>query len=351
MNTYFIKRYPGTRYEFLCFVTFEIEKDNKINQCKKQDILYLFKKGNMMLPSNDKKYVGPLFDNTNIQSQWFFSKKSINIEFNNTHYSIDHLRNMFKYISPVSKEVVLYCNFNTENDSSYKIFTIKDGKMINKSTDKQIEVEHLSNYFLCKLPPGKKLIFNIETEFNKPYIVDIEYDIDSQSEIKEIILFDIIDTTMLALNKQQQFLYEHTSISKSEVTNNSNHTTNTAVKFRRNHIIPIIPDYLTKQHLYDYLNITKNKIEMNFTRYKEEDNLSFIKEDVNRNIVIGFSLIGSSEYCPIYMYNSFVSLRRNIHMYDFNDKEFVVNVITSFINTINKYIKEKTNISLPEKFN
>lgn len=351
MNTYFFKRYTGTRYEYLVFITYEIDKKNpEKNQYKKQDILYLFKKGNIALTDKIKKEViktiGPLFDDNNLQNQWFFSKKSIDIINNNTHMSIDHIRNIIKYISPITNDISMYCDFNTENEKNFKIFTLEDAKIVNKSTDKIITKHHLSKYFICKLPPGKRLTFNASTEYNKPYIDDNEYDIDAQQEIKEIILFDIVDNTLLELNNDQKFLYFDQSINKQEIDNNYKHTINNSAKFRRNHIIPILPNYKTEKILYDILKIDENKLIETFTRYESENNLSFIKEDLKKNIAIGFSIVGSSEYCPIYLFNSFSSLRSNISQYKFYDKDFMIDLITNIINSINNYIYERTNKKL-----
>lgn len=339
-NIYIKKRYPGNRFEYLLFITFKIE-DIKTNEDRKKDLLFLFKKGNQVI--QNKIGAGPLFDINNMPNQWFWSKATIKILQNNTSLSNDHLTNIICYLPPMHYHASLYCDFDTTNEKTYKIFTFGDCKMYkdlvenNTTQNKQlIEDMPYKSYYICKLPPSKKIKIIAETEFNKPYIIKSEYDIDAQQEIKEIILFDIIDKTYLNMNKEQQFIYTNQSINKQNVTNTYPLMTNLSAKFRRPHIVPILPPFKDNKDLYNILDIDQNLFLSYFKRLSDEDNLSFITEDFNENIVIGFSIIGSSPYCIKFLDNAFSNLRRNLSLYSFNDKEFILNIITLIINKLSQ---------------
>jgi len=340
-NIYIRKRYPGNRFEYLIFIVYKNESI-KINEDRKRDIFYIFKKGNQII--NDKN-VGPLFDNNNMPNQWFWSKKSVKINENNTHLSTDHLSNIISYITPLPYNASLYLDVDTTKEITYKIITLNDAKIYKETTtnidnnsrkDIKILIDEIpyKNYYICKLPPGKKLSLSADTEFNKPYIYNSEYDIDSQQEIKEIILFDIIDRSNLKLNKEQKFIYTDQVYNKQNINNVYPLMTNNISKFRRNHIIPLLPPFNDNKKLYSLMNINEELFINYFKRLNDEDNLNFIKENMDDNIVIGFSIIGSSVYCIKFLENAFTNLRRNLSLYNFNDKDFVMNIITQMINKL-----------------
>jgi len=355
-NTYIKKRYPGNRFEYLIFIVYKSE-NIKINEDRKKDIFYIFKKGNQVI--NDKKdidkslNVGPLFDNNNMPNQWFWSKKSVKITENNTHLSTDHISNIISYITPLPYNASLYCEFDTMKEITYKIFTLGDAKIYketlsnkdtllnketsNKNTKQFINDIPYKNYYICKLPPGKRLCLTADTEFNKPYVYNSEYDIDAQQEIKEIILFDIIDRSNLKLNKEQKFIYTDQSFNKQTITNTYSLMSNNISKFRRPHIIPVLPPFNKNKKLYELMTINEELFINYFKRINEEDNLSFIEENMDDHIVIGFSIIGSSVYCIKFLENAFTNLRRNLSLYSFNDKTFVMNIITQLINKLSHF--------------
>lgn len=350
MNVYIKKRYPGHRYEYLIFVTYKMT-DIETNQKRKRDISALFKKGKYINDDYslnydvfDPKKPGPLFNNLNIANQWFWSTKSISIIENNTHISNDHLMKIISYLSPLPFNAYLYCDINSTNENTYKIYTLNDVKIYKDSTNKskQLLTENpYSNYYLFKLPPGKRIIFSAETEFNKPYIYKSEYLIDAQLEIKEIILFDVIDKSMLKLNPEQKFIYTDIAIRKDTVLDSFKKDSQTCVKFRRPHIIHTLPSFETEKKLYDIMKIDKDMFYSYFERLYDEDNLSFIEEDSDTNIIIGYSIVGSSIYTINFLLDSFTNLRRNMSNHNFNDSEFITDLLNMLINNLENI--KKTN--------
>lgn len=317
-------------------------EDDEIDQNRKKDILYLFKKGNPILADkNGHDYLSqscPLFSVDNAPNQWFWSRSTVKISYNNTHMSNDHIENIIKYIVPFQYNATLVCDIDTSDAKTFTIITLGHLKIYKESQDKDtrtlIENHPYKNYYLFKLPPGKKLIFSAETDFNKLHIQTNEYDTDAQQEIKEIILFDVVDRSMLKLNSNQKFLYTDVELKKKELTSTFNFYTNTSAKFRRPHILPILPSYDEKRILYEVAEITKDKYVKYLDRIEKEDKLSFVDENLDDHIFVGFSVIGSSPYCTKFMEIAMTNLRRNISDYKFNDKDFVLNTLTMMINKL-----------------
>lgn len=334
-----IKRYPGNRYEYLIHVSYPISNSIKSNTDKKLDIFSLFKKGNHIIAekTNRPSLVGPLFCSLNMPNQWFWSKKSINITENTTHMSNDHLMNIISYISPFPFNVYLYADFNTTNNKSYQICTLNDCKLYREidGQKKLLDTNPYSSYYLFKLPPGKRLVFSCETEFAIPYIFKNEYDIDAQMEIKDVILFDVIDKTMLKINPEQKYIYTNLEINKKSVQNTFLKSSNTCAKFRRPHIMPILPSYTDDKKIYEAINITKEKYDNYHSRIKHEDSMDFIDHD--KYITVSFSIIGSSIYTIRYLHDALLNLRRNFSQFTFNDKQFISDIITLFIEKLESF--------------
>lgn len=337
MEVYISKRYPGNRYEYLVSVVYEITSP-RINQQRKLDIFKLFKKGNQMIAdkNNNQSLVGPLFSQMNIPSQWFWSKNSISISENNTHMSNDHITNIISYIAPFPFNARLYAEFDTQHEKAYKICTLGDCKIFRESSDdsnkKQlIDKNPYASYYLFKLPPGKRLVFSAETEFSTPYVSKSEYDIDAQLEIKEIILFDVVDTTQQLCNPEQTYIYSNLEIERKSVTNIFTKSSNTCVKFRRPHVLPILPSINDAPHIYEYMQITKDNYNNYYKRIQTEDLLNH--DIADKNISVTFSIIGSSIYTTKFLHDALSNLRRNIAHYSniFNDIEFIRDVISQLI--------------------
>ena len=344
-ETLFYKRYSGNRYEYMYFISFKIDWDKlDVNQGRKRDIMILMRKHN-----------GILFNSDNETNQWFFSKNTCVVDKNNTQMSIDHLRNMFHYISPLPGNITIYFDANTfekQDDeinkddeikftsNKYKLYTLRDAKIVKKGGE-EIKDHNLKNYFVCVLPQNKELSFSISTEFNKPYAIDDNYDLDAQQEIKSIILFDVIDPTLKVENPAQTFLYVDNVFDKAKLEMNYGHTADKCYKFRKPHVKFIVPEYDKKKYLYDIMKISKSDVETYNKRIKDDDELNYIKVSKDENIIIGYSLIGSSEYLPTYFSNILSNVRRKIGKYTFYDKEFITRVLTNSINNINHYIKNK----------
>lgn len=334
------KRYPGNRYEYLLSVSYPIEKASpRINQDRKLDIFALFKKGNQAIAdkNNNQSLVGPLFCQLNMPSQWFWSKKSARIIENNTHMSDDHIINLLSYITPLPFAAHLYAEFDTRDNHTYKICTLGDCKLYRETQEESsakqlLSVNPYASYYLFKLPPGKRLVFSINTEFSTPYIYKNEYDLDAQNEIKEIILFDVVDRTLLSWNPEQTFLYTNTDIDKRSVTNTFTKMSNTCAKFRRPHILPLLPSYEQAPHIYTYMQISRDTYDRYHARVRDEDELAIADHD--KHITVAFSLIGSSTYTIKFMHDAFLNLRRNLAHFTFRDKQFISDVINEIINKL-----------------
>lgn len=317
----------------------------KTDQDRKSDIMYMMKKGNIVLndisDSDQGKQGGPLFNNMNMPNQWFWSKKSVKITHNNTFMSNEHITNIIKYIAPLPFHASMYCDIDTTNEYTYKIFTLADVKIYKETSekDKMSLLEHhpYKNYYLFKVPPGKKISFTAETEFNKPYVCTSEYDVDAQQEIKEILLFDIVDKWLLKGNQKQQFVYVNQDLDKRNVNNTFMLTSNNAAKFRRPHIVPILPPYYDNKRLYSLAGITETSLKEYFQRLHNENELSFIKENSDNHIIIGFSIVGSSLYCPRFLEVAFINLRRNISNFTFLDKDFILQLVSAIISKIESF--------------
>jgi hypothetical protein len=354
MKVFFEKRYPDNRYEYTITIAFKSE-NLKINQDRKLDIFALFKKGNPIIAekNNNKEMVGPLFCPMNMPSQWFWSKKATKIIENNTHMSNDHITNIISYITPFPFNAYLYCDIDTSTDKTFRIVKLGDCHIYRDSSSissneksssvdtqkKTILDNPYNNYYLFKLPPGKKIVFSSETEFNKPYIFKNEYDTDAQMEIKEIILFDIVDKSMRIYNPDQKFLYTDLEINKKSVTNTFTKMTNTCEKFRRAHIRPILPEYDgdVYKKLYKIAGINKEMYDTYYRRLDEEDSLSKYNIDDETHIIVSFSIIGSSIYAVKFMHDALVNLRRNYAHFHFNDSQFISEIINELIECLDNF--------------
>lgn len=343
------KRYPGNRYEYLITVAYKIKESVRENQDRKLDLFTLFKKGNQIIAEkqSNPSLVGPLFSSINMPSQWFWSKKSVRILENNTHMSIDHLTNIISYIAPLPFNAYMHGIFDTTDsknsptqNKTYRICTLGDCRLYRESSNDdnekiEINTNPYASYYLFKLPPGKRLEFTAETEFSIPYVYKNEYDIDAQMEIKEIILFDVIDHTQLKCNPEQKFIYTDLDIDKKSVTNTFVKSSSTCAKFRRNHILPVLPTYEQMPHIYKCMNISRNDYITYHERIKQEDENRLV--DPNTHISVTFSIIGSSTYTIKFLNDALTNLRRNIAQFDFKDKQFVSDVTNELIQKLESF--------------
>lgn len=334
------KRYPGNRYEYLISVSYEITTPLD-DQQRKLDLFALFKKGNQIIAEkqNNQSLVGPLFSPMNIPYQWFWSKKSVNIIENNTHMSKDHLMNIISYITPFPFNAYMYAEFDTSNDKVYRICTLGECKIYRESSDDSskrhlIQNNPYSSYYLFKLPPGKRLVFSVENEFSTPYNYKNEYDVDAQLEIKEIILFDVVDKTQKKCNPEQTFLYTNLEIDKKSISNTFTKSSNTCAKFRRPHILPSLPSYEEAPHIYEHMNISKKEYELYHERIIKEDTLG---DNESNSIVVSFSIIGSSVYTIKFLNDALINLRRNLSHFNFNDKQFISEVINILVDKLTTF--------------
>lgn len=345
MHVHFQKRYPGNRYEYFVSIAYKISPNSpRLDQERKLDIFKLFKKGNQIIAekNSNPELVGPLFSPINLPNQWFWSKKSIRIIENNTHMSNDHIINFISYIAPLPFNAYMYAEFDTTNEKTYKICTLGECKLYREHStssgeNKKVLIDNnpYNTYYLFKLPPGKKLVFTAETEFSIPYVYKDEYDIDAQLEVKEVILFDVIDKTMLKCNPDQKFIYTDLEIERKNVTNNFQKTSNTCAKFRRPHILPILPSIKDDPLIYKLMNISEDTYNLYHDRIKYENDMFHQSPDTH--ITVTFSVIGSSVYTVKFLHDALVNLRRNLTQFTFNDKTFIAELITNIIERLDKF--------------